>query len=194
MKTSYAVISALALGAGILTTGNASANFINGIDVGQIDPLLAETTRSQGTLPGCDSGGNPEQELCWINNVLTGQGLDPTTYNLKTENVGYQLVDGSESVIGFELTSPSEFFLVMNANWYGLFSNLVNLNWAVIDTQALASQFNLPDSNPDKFVISHVATIGGDTARVPAPGVLGLLGAGLLGLGLVSRRKDKVIG
>lgn len=147
------------------------------IDVGGVDPLIAETNSL-----GCSGGSSPSAELCWINSVL-----DPdTTYGIKDEDVSYQFVDGSTSIIAFELSSATEYFMIKNSTWWGLFQNVSSFDWAVIDTSLISSGFRLPDG--DKLIISHVATIG-DRVGVPEPGPLALLGIGLLAMTMAARRR-----
>ncbi|MDX1635408.1 MAG: hypothetical protein R3280_12265, partial [Marinobacter sp.] len=121
---------ALVIVAGSAVAGMASANMIGGVDVGNVDGLLAQTN----SLGACGPGSSETAELCWINSVLA-----PTTvtYGLKTEDVSYQLVTGSSSLIGYELTSPTEYFMIKNSTWWALFENHSNFDWAVIDTSLL---------------------------------------------------------
>lgn len=171
----------LALVASMSLTGAAWGNMIGGVDVGEVDPLVEETN----SLSPCTGGSSPSAELCWINSVLGGS----TTYGIKDEDVTYQYVDGSTSVIGFELNSPTEYFMIKNSTWWGLFENKSSLDWAVINTALLNAGFNLPDE--DKWEISHVAPIGNTVVRVTEPGTLALLGLGLFAIGLKGRWSKK---
>ncbi len=171
----------LALVASMSLTGAAWGNMIGGVDVGEVDPLVEETN----TLGSCGPGSSEEAELCWINTVLSGD----TTYGVKEEDAAYQFVDGSSTVIGFELGSPTEYFLIKNSTWWGLFENKSSLDWAVIDTALLDAGFNLPDG--EELIISHVAPIGNTVVRVSEPGTLALLGLGLFAIGLKGRWSKK---
>ncbi len=172
-------VRSLALAVLVSFSGVAWGLMINGVDVGDIDQLNAETSDL-----GCPKGSSEAAELCWINSVL-----DPDTiYGVKEETVSYGYVDGNPSLIGFMLESPTSYFMIKNSTWWGLFSNNSNFDWAVIDTGDLDAGFNLPDGKT--MTISHVATIG-ETVQVPEPGVLSLLGLGLVAMGLRRRKIEK---
>ena len=184
MKT---LLTSIGFSVSLMMAGSASAFMIGGVDVGGVDTLLGQTgDLNENPSGSCPSGGSPVSELCWVNNVLVGLGYSATTYE-ESDKVGgqvYSLIDGSSTLIGFELGFDSEYFLIKNSTWTGLFRNTTELGWAVFDTAGLDTGFNLPDL--EKLEISHAAPLGG-TVSVPEPGTLALLGLGLAAMG--ARRK-----
>jgi|AntRauTorckE6833_2_1112554.scaffolds.fasta_scaffold36458_1 hypothetical protein len=189
MKT---LLTSIGFSVSLMMAGSASAftigsiEGIGGVDVGGVDTLLGQTGDLNANPSGSCSGGSPVSELCWVNNVLVDLGYSATTYDGsdKVEDQGYSLIDGSSTLIGFKLSFDSEYFLIKNSTWTGLFRNTTELGWAVFDTADLNSGFNLPDL--DELEISHAAPLGG-TVSVPEPGTLALLGLGLAAMG--ARRK-----
>lgn len=158
-------------------------------NVGFIDVLIDTTNdlTEGGTVacPGAGGGSNPRKEECWAEWALGG-GIDlDFSDSTKTENVPWYMTDSGN--IAFELNHGPGWYLVKNAQFWGLFENVPMIDWGVIDG-ALRDIANLGSD----MMISHVTESPGVTRDVPEPGTLSLLGLGLLGLGLQRRRNKKV--
>lgn len=134
-------------------------------DVGALDQLLQWTN----SLPN----SNPTTETNWANSILNPD----TTFTLKTETVAYAEVDGG-GAWAFALQSDPGYYIIKNANFWALFQNNASLDWAVFNLAGLPSDINLGGSG--QLTISHVSEFGG--VKVPEPGTVSLIGAGLLGL------------
>jgi hypothetical protein len=142
----------------------------DGVNVGSIDSFIAED----------HFAGSPTEEENWVNLIL---GAGSVTFTVKNEPVNYFGTD-SNGVYAFGLASAPEYFLIKNSTRMALFQNLNDVNWGVFDSSELSDTMNIPG---DKFTISHVTEFNGQT-EVPEPGVLGLLGMGLIGIVLGRRR------
>jgi hypothetical protein len=150
--------------------------------VGGIDDLIGQTTLA-------NSGA--ANEISWIESVL-GYGIDDAAYTqTQVTAADWVGVDNNPGTFAIGLDGPADWFLVKIGNNSGssfshfLFDNLTSLNWAVIDLVEMG--FNENNSvNIGK--ISHLGTAPPSTS-VPEPGVLALMGLGLLGFGLTRRRK-----
>ncbi|MDZ7829121.1 MAG: PEP-CTERM sorting domain-containing protein [Halofilum sp. (in: g-proteobacteria)] len=117
--------------------------------------------------------------MSWVNGELA-TSFDTLT---KTEDVAWYNTDSTD-VIAFELVTEPGYYLISNATVHVLYGNVAEFDWGAIDVSGIGGNINLGDD----MVISHVSEFGGST-DVPAPGVLGLLGIGLLGLGAFARRR-----
>lgn len=166
------LISTLLISAGLGITCSANAYIIQagaftGTDVGGLDLFLAETNG----LPNSSTA----TETTWVNSVLEPD----TTYVIKDEPVAYFATE-SANVFAFQLLSSPGYFLIKNAQWWGLFENTASADWGVVDFSAMNDGFNLPDLR--KMTISHVTEFGDYEVTVPEPSSLLLALAGLLGL------------
>ena len=90
----------------------------------------------------------------------------------------------TDNVFAFELQNEPDYYLIKNAKYMALFKNLEEIPWGVFDSGDLSGAMNLPGS---EYTISHVTEFGGGKG-VPEPGVLGLLGIGMIGIALGRRR------
>lgn len=167
----------------IMSTG-ASAIMIEGTEVGAVDTFIDSALLSPS---------NPATEEAWVQSVLG----DPTiTFAGKTEGGFSFLNNPAESVYAFDLLYEPDYYLLKlgntkkngNGDSHFLFQNLADLVWAVFDLGISAIGAG---DNPEK--VSHISEfcIDGECGgnEVPEPGVLGLLGLGLISLVVARRRK-----
>lgn len=166
----------------IMSTG-ASAIMIEGTEVGAVDTFITSTLLSPS---------NPATEEAWVQSVLS----DPTiTFAGKTEGGFSFLNNPGESVYAFDLLNEADYYLLKlgsgataSGDSHFLFQNLADLVWAVFDLGISAIGAG---DNPG--IVSHISEfcIDGECGgnEVPEPGVLGLLGLGLICLVVARRRK-----
>jgi hypothetical protein len=143
----------------------------NETGVPQIESAIESTIGSAVQLYKSNVGGSEE-------GLLAGS-YETTFYNTPT--------DPSEALIAYisgDIVGPTAYLLVKDGNqspaWY-LF-DLTALLWDGMEDLVLAGFW------PDNGAISHVALYG-TTAPVPEPATMLLLGTGLLGTAIFSRRK-----
>jgi hypothetical protein len=153
---------------------DSSAGTDDGIDVGSVDTYISHTNLL--------SNSNPTTETTWVNGVLTS----PATFVVKDEPVTYYGTD-TANTFAFSLSSTSEYFVIKNATYWALYQNQAELGWGVFDSTLLLGGMNLSSGT----TISHVSQFDSGTTSVPEPSTTLLLGAGLLGFGLYSRKRSK---
>lgn len=165
----------------------------NTVNVGALDALLAQANLS-------DSGDGTE--LDWVNDALI-------SLNLITEDAKFTAMDKTELMAGqwyktnpvseedpnylpywafdFQGESP-EYFFVKTGNTgaydHFLYGNLDSFLWGVVDL-GFSEIKNIGK-------ISHVGSVGGGQGSggpVPEPSTLLLLGSGVLGLGILGRKR-----
>jgi hypothetical protein len=165
-----------------MSTG-ASAIMIEGTEVGAVDTFIDSALLRPS---------NPATEEDWVQSVLG----DPTiTFAGKTEGGFSFLNNPGESVYAFDLLNEPDYYLLKlgqgataSGDSHFLFQNLADLVWAVFDLGISAIGAG---DNPG--IVSHISEfcIDGECGgnEVPEPGVLGLLGLGLISLVVARRRK-----
>ena len=171
---------------GLMFSSQASAILITGgtfagTDVGVIDTLLGTTTNLKSINSLCPNGSSEAAELCWATSLTS------VAYTLAGKEAATAYTTNSAGVIAFQLNFGPGTYIVKNSTDWGLFTNLAEVNWGVIDTAALGG-FNLSDT---QLTISHVTEFdgggGGITQVISEPASFLLFSTGLLGLGWVRR-------
>jgi hypothetical protein len=146
-------------------------------DVGLSDTLISSTNSL--------SNSSKATETAWVNSLL---GSTSVTFFAKEETVSYYATD-TDYIFAFSLSNTAEYYIIKNATFWALYQNIGDLNWAVFDASELDDSINLLSSDRDGYTISHVSQFESTSTTVPEPSTTLLLGVGILGLGLYSRRR-----
>ena len=79
-----------------------------------------------------------------------------------------------------QVSAGAHYFILKNANYWALFENNMDMDWAVVDINDVPAGMKIPND----WEVSHIHVFS-----VPEPPVLALLGFGLLSFGLASCRR-----
>ncbi len=172
------------------TVWGLSINDGSNTDVGAWDTFLAGTN---------NLGSSSEAlELTWMQYVTGDTTLTYTQYDDGYDEISIYNVNDTTDGYAFALNGEPDFFLIKWGNGgntddpnteyvaWTAWTNSEERDWAVIslsDSGLLAAGWEI--KNIDAF--SHYGETG--AAPVPEPATILLLGAGLLGTGVVTRRK-----
>jgi hypothetical protein len=153
----------------------------DGVNVGVLDTLLAQEFHN-------GPGGNPAGEEAWAEGIL-GFNL---SFDGKAETVNIYNTD-TTNVRAFGLSFGPGYFILKNATYRALFTNLDSADWGVIDKSLLNAGFNLNGttiSHATQFSDPRDPNPGPDPVptTVPVPGTAVLLGLALMGMRLVRNK------
>ncbi|ABM04484.1 hypothetical protein Ping_2777 [Psychromonas ingrahamii 37] len=150
-----------------------------GTDVGSVD-----TYKNSVKIVG---SSDPTAEEAWVNSELSSAGTT-TSFTGKDEDVKFYGTDALNTFAFSMAPNTPEYFVIKNATYRALYQNTNELGWGVFNFTDLPDKMNLGKLGDP---ISHVSRFDSGTTPVPEPSTTLLLGAGLLGFGLYSRKRSK---
>jgi len=183
------VVSALAGTLLALGSMSASAIVISGTEVGDLDSF-----KGSADLPNSGLA----TEAAYIDFVL-GNGVTAADISqLQVPGDATEVCEGTLCYVDLGAGTSYSFFMLKFGASPGypdhyLYENTADLRYAVYDRKlnGLGEETCGPQGNRSCIGgLSHVTIPDDGNNDVPAPGALGLLGAGLLGLGAMRRRKN----
>ena len=165
--------------------GSALALTINegGINVGDVDTVHDSTYIFEP---------NDDNELAWIQEVLGNDYYISDAISVKEGD--WTQTDQNSDAYAYYLGGELDYFYIWlatnpknppDANAF-LFKNEISLEWAVIQLSDLVG-YTPPGGDINIGRVSHLREIGG--TPVPEPGMVILLGIGLLGLAFYNRKR-----
>ena len=160
-------------------------------EVGVIDTKIGQTTLANSSSAS---------EEAWIEGILS-MDIDYTQWSDSTsegESGNWEAVfDGGflqmgEYALDLGVSDPAYYIVKTGGgsgadadNTHYLFENNDSLNWAYLNVADFGANVKWDNIG----IISHIGTSGGNT--VPEPSIIALFATGLIGLGLVRRRKSQ---
>ncbi|ACR13371.1 conserved hypothetical protein [Teredinibacter turnerae T7901] len=148
----------------------------DGTDVGTVDELVGEIGKREfrDLIAGQGFRGfRADAEQFWSNSLMGGD--TELSLNSSTAGVGYLATD-VENVYAILMPNEPGYYIVKNANFWGLFENTGASNWAVFDTSKLSSGFQLGEG---PFQVDHVSGLD-NVSPVPLPASMPMMGAALV--------------
>lgn len=205
--------SALGLVMGLSMSGNANADFIScvgGTGTGAYDiRTKVSTATSCGIADPLDGAFNDVPQPAFVNGMDPGSTNDFPFFGFNDWLFDNKVIEGNNLVstyFTFTGTTQSGGYTLIGAPTYDfmfVFKDGGSTNLVAYLLPASSGTYSTPFVNPPFSAsgsgsrdISHISIYyrtgdgGGDDDVIPEPGVLFLMGAGLLGLGMARRRKS----
>lgn len=183
---SFIVLSTWSFCASAIVISDGSTSY-NGTDVGQIDTLLGEISRREfrdflrGT--GLADFREASEEL-WANSLFDSD-VDLAFAGVSRQ-VDYYTTDVAD-VYALMLPTEPGYYILKNANYWGLFENKNGSDWAVFDASILAARFWLGSGS---FRVAHITSME-NVSPVPVPASLPLMATALAAFVWFRRRRTQ---